>query len=192
MRIFLHTSLICLICLTGCNKQVSHQDEIYSENEQLTYVSENKSSRGTHWATYLDSEGIPYSGEVHWYFKINDELARKEVYDNGKQIRVDIYDKEGNWVWFSKNEISEDENGIKYLEHFQKTENDSIFLAFDLIWNDNSHTVKEYYLNGQLKHQYNYNTIVNRVDGMAYKYDQEGNLLKQERYEDGILIETIK
>ncbi len=181
-----------LILLNSCTNNAGHPIEIYTENEYLSFIAENKSPRGSHWGTYFDSNGDPYTGEVNWYFKINDELARKEFYDNGKQIRVDIYDKEGNWVWFSKNEISEDENGIKYLEHFQKTENDSIFLAFDLIWNDNSHTVKEYYLNGQLKYQYNYNTIVNRVDGMAYKYDQEGNLLKQERYEDGILIETIK
>jgi antitoxin component YwqK of YwqJK toxin-antitoxin module len=181
-----------LILLNNCAQSGPNPNEIYTDGEYLTLVSENKSSRGNHWATYLDSEGNPYSGEVNWYFKANDQLSRKEVYDNGKQVRVDIYDIMGNWVWLSNNEISEDQNGIKYLESYQKTENDSIYLAFDLVWDGNSHTVKEYYLNGQLRHEYTYNTLVNRVNGMAYQYDEEGNITKLERYENGILIETIK
>ena len=189
------TYLVCLIGLiliNNCAQSASYPNEIYTDGEYLTLVSENKSPRGSHWATYLDSESRPYSGEVNWYFKANDQLSRKEIYDNGKQVRVDVYDIEGNWVWLSKNEISEDENGIKYLESYQKTENDSIYLAFDLVWDGNSHTVKEYYLNGKLRHQYTYNTLVNRVNGIAYQYDEEGNITKQERYENGILIETIK
>lgn len=169
-----------------------HPNEIYTENEYLSFIAENKSPRGSHWGTYFDSNGNPYTGEINWYFKINNQLARKELYQNGKQVQVDIYNTDGTLVWLNKNEVTVSEDGTKYLKHFQKTVDDSIYLAFDLQWKQNSHTVKEYHINGQLKHQYTYDTSINRVNGIAYEYDQEGNLLKQERYENGELVETIK
>jgi len=169
-----------------------HPKEIYTNDLTLTALNENRGARGFYWITWLDSDGNPYSGEHCWLYRINDEVARKEFYEDGKQTLVEIFNEDGSQFVSYKSEFTTDENGVRYLKHIQKFDSSEQFLAFDAKWDQNIHTVREYFENGQLRYEFSFNTEKNKYEGFAFLYDEQGNLLKQERYENGILIETIK
>lgn len=169
-----------------------HPMEIYTNDVTLTPLNENSGARGFYWITWLDSDGNPYSGEQTWLFRINDQIARKEYYENGKQTLVEIFNQDEELVFVGLSEFSEDEDGVRYLKHFQKIDSSAQFLAFDAIWDQNIHTVNEYSANGQLQYQFSFNTEINQYEGWATQFDEQGNIIKKELFENGNIVETIQ
>lgn len=169
-----------------------HPMEIYTNDVTITPINENASARGFYWINWVDSDGKPYSGEQTWLYRINDQVARKEYYEDGKQTLVEIFNQDEELVFVGLSEFTEDENGVRYLKHFQKIDSSDQYLEFDATWDQNIRTVKEFFQSGQLKYEFSFNTEINKYEGFAFLYDEQGNLLKHERYENGILIETIK
>ena len=43
---------------------------------------------------------------------------------------------------------------------------------------------RKYYLDGQLKYEYNYKN--NQLDGIQKEYDSQGNLISEKTYENGV------
>ncbi len=169
----------------------SDNSTIYTNNDGLQAEAVNNFPHGSYWTVWLDSNGNPFSGKQTWLYKANDRIARIEHYENGNQIHVEIFSDNGDLTYVGESEFFEN-NDIRHLKHYRKYDSLERYLDFEAKWEQNLYTVKEYFQNGQLKSEYSFNTEINKYDGLAFLYDQEGNLLSQNRYEDGELVEKIK
>ncbi len=143
-----------------------HPMEIYEGDITLIPVWENQSPKGYYWTTWTDSDGTPYTGEQVWLFRINDQVARKHYFENGKETLVEIFNEQEELVFLGLSEFTEDEIGVKYLKHYQKIDSSDQFLAFEAKWDQNIHTVKEYFQSGQLNYEFSFNTEINKYEGL--------------------------
>lgn len=137
-----------------------------------------------------DLDGNPYSGSQTWYNRTDNSIIMQETFLNGTMIEGKRFSNDGA---IEQHQIIEFDEGNLLSARVWQNGNLSIEVFSH---SDSLETMNTFYPNGQLEWTTTYlesSPIFDRLNhGISSHYDQEGNLLKQERYEDGILIETIK
>ena len=134
-----------------------------------------------------DSLGTPYTGKVETRYRNDNTLLRMWNYENGLILDFILFNASGDTVHFyeygyisdSFQVIREIKNGVLIKEWMDSTPDGKLGVH------------REWHQNGQLKFEGQFRGN-KEYQGLMTLYEEEGNLLKQERYENGILIETIK
>jgi antitoxin component YwqK of YwqJK toxin-antitoxin module len=166
-------------------------DDFYSNKglySDLTLVSKTITESRFHQVYDLD--GNLYTGSQSWYDRTDNSIIMQETFKNGYMIEGKRFSDNGEIEQHQIYEFDEGtflsnrvwQNGTLSIEVFSHS--------------DSLETTNTFYPNGQLEWTTTYleaSSIFDRINhGTSSRYDQEGNLLKQELYENGELLETIK
>lgn len=146
----------------------------------------------------IGPNGEPYTGEQNTYHVETDLVISKETIINGKVTRREFpsYDSTGAYQYKSVVIPSLDENGNKVTTYYSDRTTDSLILNFETIVESELQTHNFYYPDGQIQMSASYKWDPTKKDllkhGLITEYDEENNIIQQERYQDGKLIEKIK
>ncbi|MDZ7716065.1 MAG: hypothetical protein U5J95_07625 [Balneolaceae bacterium] len=182
--------IMALLILTFCSREREYE----LENPQTTYSDvelhlDGKRSEelGKPIDTYYTSSGEPFTGTQKIYYSDTDSLHMKQFFQEGIQTGAVIYYDDGDIVrqkhgiYLNKPLLKKMyENGILVYENIPPTESE-----------DGMGHVRLWHKNGQLSVEHSY-TGDQVKQGLMTEYDEEGNITKQGRYEDGELVEMIK
>ena len=183
---------ISVVSFVFCTQTEINSDELYT-NVQLQLVSspyqQVQDSGSYHNSKMYDLEGKLFTGTQNYFFKKNDQLFTSVTFKKGIRTKEQTFKKSGE-EWY-RVEIEYD---------FEKDERIS-FRGYDLgtltleIIDSSSvhsgmHLYREWHPNGLLKFESTSNELGSQ--GLMTLYDQNGNILEQELYNDGELVEKIK
>ncbi len=142
---------------------------------------------------YYTLDGQLFTGEATYYKRENDQLYSKQLFEDGLMVGAIQYDKEGNQAYRVEHVFVD---GVRAgFRHYGA--NDQILRD----WvgtpkpGDSLTVMREWHPNGQLKFEMTSYSEEDRpmvYEGLMTLYDEQGNILQQELYEDGELIEKIK
>ena len=182
------------------------QNWFYEANGSLDQTIEIESGK-IMIATRFHNDGSEYLKAS--FNEQRGDTTYQRFYENGE-----LENSSRNWSYqqgsmiYSFSEGEDSEGNTFYME--QETDVNTAYNKVEMFRNDlpithiyrddDISTVKSYHDNGQLrsegtaKNNGNSNYFAGDVilHGLQTQYDEQGNLLKQELYENGILIETIK
>ena len=142
---------------------------------------------------YRSTDGELYSGVVTYLEQETNQLHSRQFFENGLMVSSIDYDEDGNQ--FVRLEYIFD-NGIQ--AGFRQFGPDDLIIRE---WvgtpepDDSLTMIREWHPNGQLKFEMlasegEKHTLL--YQGLMTLYDEQGNILEQELYKDGELIEKIK
>ncbi|WP_103666081.1 M56 family metallopeptidase [Gracilimonas amylolytica] len=142
----------------------------------------------------IGPNGEPYTGERNTYRVETDSLIQKETIVNGKitQTEFHMYDSTGSYQYRSVVIPSLDEDGNTVSTYYDDRLTDSLVLNMEKIDTDSLITTKAWHPNGQLAWEFQMKMPGGGRHGMTTVYDENGDIVEQERYENGELIEKIK
>ncbi len=147
---------------------------------------------------WVDEEDTPYSGEQNVFKSDTDELVYTHFYKDGFLFETLIHNvnPQGTPEISAKTKYFTDSAGNLITQTFKETETDSLILIVQFTDSGTTRNSKYYHRNGNLWSDKTMLWPVNE-DGIKYhglftEFNNEGNIIKQERYENGSLIETIK
>ncbi|RNC83103.1 MAG: hypothetical protein ED557_10340 [Balneola sp.] len=132
---------------------------------------------------------IPFTGTANWYRKTNHKLVRQHQFVDGLNTSSKFFDREGRDSIRFENGYSD---GI--LDGY-RVYNSSNILVRD--WgtqktDDGQLTIyKTWFSNGDLKFEMTLDKN-DKYEGLMTLYDEQGDILEQELYKEGQLIEKIK
>lgn len=137
-------------------------------------------------AAQFTSSGKPFTGTKKIYYTSNDSLYMKQYYKNGIETGSLMY-RDGDstrqkydWSLHKPNLKESYTNGILVYKDVLPSES-----------KDGMGHVRQWYKNGQLSFEVSY-TGDHIKQGLMTEYDKKGNIIKQERYKDGKVVEKIK
>lgn len=134
-----------------------------------------------------DSEGNPFTGIQQYRYVKNDSLFNEVVYENGIMKSSVGYDKKGNTLdQFEYGYIGDQYKMVKQIKP-----NGLVVEKWKDAKPDELGYHKQWHPNGQLKYEAYFEGNI-EYEGLMTLYDEEGEVIEQERYEDGELVETIK
>jgi len=174
----------------GFTKITNYNEEYYSKVNLYTNYERSKElgleNEGP--GIRFDSAGNPFTGVHQIRHRKNDRLAFEAVYENGVLKSNTRYNAEGDTLAsYSFGVI-----GGKFRTVREYNQNGMLVEKWTNPQSDDSiATIKQWHPNGQLKYKAHYKGDL-QFEGLMTLYDEQGNILEQERYEDGELIETIK
>jgi hypothetical protein len=211
-KILFTISLLTVLGLISCTETEEWPDrmtwqEVHDKVPPKTYVDVELKSDGVtglyhpldeRTGKFIGPNGEPYTGERNTYSVDTDLVIYKETIVDGKVTRREFpnYDSTGAYQYKSVSIPSLDENGNKVTTYYSDRLTDSLTLNFETIKGSELQTHNFYYPNGQIQMSASY--LWNTTDkdllkhGLVTEYDEEKNIIMQERYENGELIETIK
>ncbi|WP_141239957.1 hypothetical protein [Aliifodinibius salipaludis] len=138
-------------------------------------------------AARFTTSGELFTGTQKVYNTENDSLYMKYYFKDGIETKVIHYKKDGDINKLIKgrylNKLIVKEiytNGVLLYQNVPPTESE-----------DGIGHLRGWHENGQLSVETTYTGDQVR-QGLLIEYDEEGNIITQERYEDGKLVETIK
>ncbi len=187
--------LLLFVGLMFCDKQ-SIPDEIYSD-VQLHYERPSFSAEKSYKPRpALDISGKPFTGTKTERRKEDNRLFSIEVFEDGLSVERTYFKDDGSqWGKY----VSEYENGYKVLNrHFDENNTLRTESIGTLILSDSmikKSQLREFYADGSLKYEgffYSTKEHVAVYDGQMTLYDEKGQILEQELYKDGELVEKIK
>jgi antitoxin component YwqK of YwqJK toxin-antitoxin module len=162
-----------------------------------------------------DGNGVLFNGTRRLLEKGTDKLLAETVFEGGILLSVQFYDqrisqniqrqvvhREGSDKLIAENY---DWNNELMGKHEYIFNNDTVvisrrYLNNDVLadeWIDQEASddglghIREWHPNGQLKYEVAFKDSL-RYHGLMSLYDEQGNIMEQERYENGELIEKIK
>lgn len=147
--------------------------EFFNKNTgELAWIEQFENGLNT-TSFYISNDLITSSGASEFH----------HTYKNDEQVEMVAYNKDKAVVY--KWEISD-----SVTRHYGPNEQ----LTFDshskIIDGKRVHSLREWHPNGQLKFEMTSDSL--GYQGLMTLYDEQGEVLQQERYEDGELIEKIK
>ena len=184
--------LVLMLGLIYCSD--SSEDDFFYEYSDALYTVPNlhinvekSRDQGISGNTHYTSSGAAYTGTQEFRFKKNDSLFSETYYENG------IF---AGSARYEDGEITHrSQVGIYYDDFYLKMEHvEGAIIHQDIIpveSEDGLGHVRKWHPNGQLSYEATYKDHYEYV-GLMTLYDEEGNILEQELYEDGKLIEKIK
>lgn len=197
-RKFVLFPVLMAITLMFCTQQMDHPIKITGDGDGVLYSTVdlyvdsekpkelNIEKKGV--GIRYDSDGKAFTGSQQFRHLENDSLYSETVYENGLMKSREFISRDGDSVSRYNYEYS-------YIgEHFKavKTYSDGVLLEE---WKDAEPDQlgfnKQWYPNGQLKFETNFRENI-EYDGLMTLYDENGEILEQERYEGGELVEVIK
>lgn len=146
------------------------------------------------YATYVwfDEKGERYTGTQKIISKETGEVIGENIYENGLLIKLKYHHGEDSDISHSEHEYK-DSTGIE-LATRTYYKNDQIMMEgiYPVVSNDFIGTSKFWHPNGELEFEMSYKNEFINYHGLMTTYNEEGDIIEQERYEDGELIEKIK
>ncbi|WP_211359348.1 M56 family metallopeptidase [Fodinibius salinus] len=181
--------ILALLTFTFCSKEredtAQHSQTTYSDVE-LHFDSNRSEELGKPIATHYTSSGEPFTGTQKIYYTENDSLHMEMYFEDGINTGSVQYEdgdtyriKNGLYQNFPKMQEMYVNDTLVYKDIFPTKSEDG--MGHIRLWHDN----------GQLSVEVSY-TGDQVYQGLMTEYDKDGNIIKQERYEDGEVIETIK
>jgi len=171
-------------------KITSKDETIYSNVDLYVNPEKSKKLKGNREGIGLrfKENGDPFTGTQELRFVENDNLFSKMVYEEGVLKSTTAYHKDGSLK--SKYEYDFIDDQFKTIKQFNE---DSILVEEWISPTENNPlgTIKQWHENGQIKFKAYFSGNI-QYQGLMTLYDEQGNILEQERYEDGELIEKIK
>jgi hypothetical protein len=142
----------------------------------------------------IDPNGKPFTGERNTYSVDTDSVIQKETIVNGKITRTEfhMYDSTGVFQYRSVVIPSLDKDGNKVSTYYSDRLTDSLVLNMEKIDTDSLITTKAWHPNGQLAWEFQMKVPGGGMHGLTTVYDENGDIVEQEQYENGELIEKIK
>ncbi len=142
---------------------------------------------------YFTLNGELYTGELNLYSPEDNQLYRKQFFEDGLIVGTIEFDEDGNQFYRVENVF---ENGLQAGFRQFGPDNQIVREWVGTPEPDDSLTVfREWHPNGQLKFEMFSSSGERRAlvyEKIMTLYDEQGNILEQEMYEDGKLIEKIK
>lgn len=190
--------VIMAITLMFCTQQTDTPIKITGDNTGALYstvelfVNSQKSdelnieNRGI--GIRYDSAGELFTGTQQFRYLESDSLYSETVYENGLIKSREGFFRDGDSVHrynYEYDYIGEHFKAVKVykdgvlIEEWKGTMPDE--LGFNKQWYSNGRLKFEAYFKGNIEYE-----------GLMTLYDENGEVLKQERYEEGELVETIK
>ena len=184
--------IFSLLTLTFCSQRTNYSD---SNSSKLDHVPElhvdfNRSKElgiPKNLAARFTTSGELFTGTQKVYNTEDDSLYMKYYFKDGIETKVIHYKKDGDFNRLIKgrylNKLIVKEiytNGVLLYQNIPPTESE-----------DGMGHLRGWHENGQLSVETTYTGDQVR-QGLLIEYDKEGNVITQERYEDGKLVETIK
>lgn len=138
---------------------------------------------------WKDPSGNYYTGSENIFDNRTGILRTEKIYDDGRIIEYRNYNELGHAGIRSFTTYDGD---IPITRHHLFS--DHLFGKQTFPHPDNNYigTQKNYDKQGNLIYELNYKGNIYNRHGLETAYDENGNILKQKRYENGKLIETIK
>lgn len=187
---------LLLVTLLFCDKQ-SNPDELYTDIQlqlESPHYRQTLLDRNFDDSRVFDMNGKLFTGTQNYYFKSDDKLFTSVRFKEGLRIREQTFKRTGE-EWY-RVEIDYDfESGEQVSIHAY----DEGALTMESINSSPDHNgldlYREWYPNGQLKFEMTSYSEENKpvvYQGMMTRYDPQGNILEQELYKGGELVERIK
>lgn len=181
--------LICFFALLFCTQ--SNSDELYSDvflhTNSITIEEDTIPARNE--IIMLTRNGEPFTGVQSYYFKNTDQLFTSITFKNGIRVKEQMFDEEGNEKYRTEIDYDFESNQRMSVRMY-----DEQALSIEIIDSSSEHSgmhlYTEWHSNGQLKFESTSNELGSQ--GLMTLYDQNGNILEQELYKDGELVEKIK
>ncbi len=166
-------------------------EPLYFKTNELDRLRNSKSARKINALRHYNSRGELMTGTVSMT-SYDGYLLSERVLQDGRALKITYYDSLGKEL--GRVEFDYDESGqIIHTKDFYRNNlrNEIIYPPLN---NDSLTVYKNYYANGRLKNSYNsksdkYPPVYH---GIMTSYDEQGNILEQERYDNGKSIEVIK
>ncbi|MBD3617401.1 MAG: hypothetical protein HUJ22_12605 [Gracilimonas sp.] len=182
--------VLSALLLTFCTSVSENGNERNRYDVELTkkVISDHR------YATYVwfDEKGERYTGTQKTISKETGEIIKENIYENGLLIKLKYHSGEDSNISHSEYEYK-DSTGIK-LASRTYYKNGQIMMEgiYPVVSNDFIGTGRHWHPNGVLQFEMSYKNEFINYHGIMTTYDEEGNIIEQERYEDGELIEKIK
>lgn len=182
--------ILTFLALTFCSQKADHSDpqtsKIYHVPE-LDFDGKRSEELGKPLATHYTSSGEPFTGTQKVYHTENDRLHMEMFFEDGINTGSVTYEEDGDVI------------RQKHDRYLNEPYTKEIYVNEVLVHQNIPPTKSEdgighlrgWHENGQLSIEISY-TGDQMYQGLLTEYDEEGNVIKQERYEDGELVETIK
>lgn len=169
-------------------------DEAYYSDIKLNVKAEPK-SKFANLKRKHDDNGNLFSGEQNWYGRQNDKLYYVYAYEDGLEIEFRGYDLDGALRF--KQERTYNEGKEVYSKTFVYQDGTEVLLLYSKRENGFV-TSTTLYENGRINQEYTYqenddNRLRTHIyHGYMTHYDEEGNIISQNLFDNGELIEKIK
>jgi len=170
--------------VTGNNDKLYSNVDLYIDPDRADELGIEK--RGT--GIMFDETGNPFTGTQQVRHVSNDSLYSETVYMDGVLKSNTVYNEDGTLM--GKYEF--DYIGEKFLttKRFNK---DGLLIEewISPTADDTLGSIKQWHSNGQLKFEMTFkeNLIYH---GLMTRYNENGDVIKQEKYENGELVEKVK
>jgi hypothetical protein len=179
-----------LALLTFCSQKADDSAPKTSKTytvPELHFDGRRSKELGKPLATHYTSSGELFTGTQKVYHTENDSLHMKMFFEDGINTGSVIYEEDGDVIRqkhgrYLNGPYTKEiyENEVLVYQNIPPTESD-----------DGMGHLRGWHKNGQPSVKVNY-TGDQAYQGILTEYDKEGNIITQERYEDGELVETIK
>lgn len=182
--------IVALLTLTFCSKEaeykVQYPQTTYSDVE-LHLDDKRDEELGKPLGTHYTSSGEPFTGTQKIYYSDTDSLHMKQFFEDGIQT--------GSVIYYDDGDIVRQKHGIYLNKPLLKEMYENAILVYENVPPTESENgmghVRLWHKNGQLSIEVSYTGDQER-QGLMTEYDEEGNITKQGRYEDGELVEKIR
>lgn len=188
--------VLLIVTIMFCTRQPDYPINITGNNDVLYSTvdlnmnpprSEELNIEKRGMGIRYDSEGNPFTGTQQFRYVENDSLFNEVVYENGLMKSSVGYGKSGNAL--DRFEYGYIGDQYKMVNHIKPNG----FIAEE--WEDAKPGElgyhKQWHPNGQLKYEAYFEGNI-EYEGLMTLYNEEGEIIEQQRYEDGELVETIK
>lgn len=182
---------VCVISLLFCTNTENHPDELYTD---VTLHSSNLFLESNTIPAYketimLAQSGEPFTGVQSYYFKKNDQLFMTFTFREGIRIKEQVFEADGTEKYRKDTDFDFEVNQRLNVRVY-----DEGALTIEIIdsspEHDGLHLYREWHTNGQLKFENTSNELGS--NGLMTLYDVDGNIIEQELYKNGQLVEKIK
>lgn len=183
---------VTLLAGIGCqerkvsDKSIGESDELYTD-VKLRLPNPVEDLVKDQSIRFNDGTGKPFTGTQSTFYRKNDQLYSQSVFEDGLNTSLILYNKDGSQRARVEHEYLESEMV------WNKRYNEDDLLVMESksyrVTDDGFGFVKRWHDNGQI--QFEMKTDENgNYQGLMTLYDEEGNVLKQENYKDGVLVES--
>jgi antitoxin component YwqK of YwqJK toxin-antitoxin module len=145
----------------------------------------------------VDENGDPFTGIKSTFDIESDHLTYKTQFLNGKATQYEFFEVDENGVARSTGLTKKfnNEDGNLVSRYYNYSAIDSFYLSSEIVEGDSTSNYSLYYENGKLLATWmlllDRESLDVKRQGLFTEYDEEGNITKQERYENDELLETI-
>ncbi|RNC83412.1 MAG: hypothetical protein ED557_10345 [Balneola sp.] len=182
--------LFCVESIPEGFEKTEHLPNAYVYSDTDLFINTNL-NQGDDPKILFSENGEPFSGTRQILSKKDNTLVLEYTYQDGVLTLITTNGLNPHTGIESRGEFEYKNRKLVATRYFHP-DNQIAHERLSSAYSDNGlHTWKEWYPNGQLKLEWNYDDNV-IAQGLATSYDEEGNIVGQEIYEDGEIVRKIK